>query len=390
MDALGVGLLPDREFSSIMASHFREVSQHDPKLINYGRDGAKAIDARYKNDELIALYDGPALRSEDIETISARVHSEAAESRERVLRTFVFSLQKTDGFWRYRDRFQLLPAGPEAPDVPFSYGPHPLMLEYKVRWSEDPSLFMIRRTDTETRLVLLLNAFLRFGLTHIGFRQKHRWVVETKLSPGTANSPESRTLFASDGYLVPGFLNSAEDFNPTNHLPGIPMLAIGEHYSGDAREPLVLPAYLEAVVTCYENLLEPDRRAFNRAIYWFGHSKAMYGVSFSAAFAALVQAIEALVPPGDSSRATARFIGFMMEIGVDKNMCETFYKIRSQILHGSRVLLDDFEGHFGAGLHYGTAEFYYNYDECERAAGYAMRNWLVRRMSELLENQSSE
>jgi hypothetical protein len=389
MDSLGVGVLPEREFSSIMATHFPEVAQHDWKVISYGRNGAKAIDARYKDGVLISLTRGPALRSEDVTAISARVRSEAAQSRECVRRAFVFSLQRTDGFWRYRDRFQLLPAGPEAPDVPFLYGAHPLVLEYKVRWSEDVSLFTMRWTDTQTRLVLLLNAFLRFGLTHIGFRSQYRWVIETAWPHGTGQPPESRTLWASDGYVVPGFLVSAEDFSATDHLSEIPSLTVGQHYSGDTREPLVLPPYLEAAINCYEALSESDRQVFNRAIYWFGHSKAMYGCSSSAAFAALVQAIESLVPRGDSSRSTARFVNFLTGIGMDKKMCETFYDIRSGILHGSRVLLDDFEGLFGAGLHYGTAEFYFNYDECERAARLAMLNWLVQRVSAVPENRSS-
>lgn len=386
MDSLGVGLLPEREFSSIMAAHFPEVSQRDWKVITYGRDGVKAIDARYKDGALITLTQGPALRSEDIAGISARVRSEAAETRECVRRAFVFSLQKTDGFWRHRDRFQLLPAGPEAPDVPFAYGAHPLILEYKVRRSDDLTLFTMRWTDTQTRLVLLLNAFLRFGLTHVGFRSQHRWVVGSTWPLGSSQAPENRTLWASDGYVVPGFIVSAEDLSPTDQFSEIPTLADGEHYSGDARVQLVIPAYLEAAVDCYEALSESDRQVFNRAMYWFGHSKAIYSVSYSAAFAALVQAIESLVPSGDKSRSTARFIEFLTNIGMDKKTCGTFYSIRSDILHGSRVLLDDFEGFFAGGLHHGTAEFYFNYDECERAARRAMLGWLVQRISTVAES----
>jgi hypothetical protein len=388
MDSLGVGLLPEREFSSIMAAHFPEVSQRDWKVITYGRDGVKAIDARYKNGVLIALTQGPALRSEDVATISARVQSEAAETRECVRRAFVFSLQRTDGVWRYRDRFQLLPAGPEAPDVPFSYGAHPLILEYKVRWSDDLTLFTMRWTDTQTRIVLLLNAFLRFGLTHVGFRSQHRWVVGSAWPLGGGQAPENRTLWASDGYLVPEFIADAEVFSPTDQFPEIPTLGEEEHYSGDARVQLVLPSYLEPAVNCYEALPEPDKQIFNRAIYWFGHSKSIYSVSHSSAFAALVQAIESLVPSGDKSKSTARFIEFLTSIGLDKKTCDTFYSIRSDILHGSRVLLYDFEGLFAGGLHHGTAEFYFNYDECERAARLAMLSWLAQRVSAVAENRS--
>ena len=69
---------------------------------------------------------------------------------------------------------------------------------------------------------------------------------------------------------------------------------------------------------------------------------------------------------------------------MDKKTCNDFYQIRSEILHGGRVLLYDFEGLFGMGLHHGTAEFYFNYDECERAARRAMLAWLHRQMSEVV------
>jgi hypothetical protein len=44
--------------------------------------------------------------------------------------------------------------------------PHPLVLEFKVRRAVDDRLRTVRWADTETKLVLLLNALLRFGLTH--------------------------------------------------------------------------------------------------------------------------------------------------------------------------------------------------------------------------------
>lgn len=95
-----------------------------------------------------------------------------------------------------------------------------------------------------------------------------------------------------------------------------------------------------------------------------------------------------MAPRDEKLKSTARFIKFLTGIGMDKDTSKVFYQIRSDILHGSRVLLDDFEGFFGAGLHHGTAEFYFNYDECERAARLAMLNWLVQRVSAMAKNPS--
>jgi hypothetical protein len=181
LETLGAGLLPEHEFRSILGSHFDRVELRDRKVVSYLRDGDVAVAARYKDGELIELKRGPSLRAEDVAAIADRVKAEANETRECVDRCFVFSLQRTEGFWRFSDRFQLLPAPHDAPEVPFALGSHPLVLEYKVRMSADGRLQALRSEDTATRLVLLLNALIRFGLTRINFRLNPRWVIESVL-----------------------------------------------------------------------------------------------------------------------------------------------------------------------------------------------------------------
>ena len=388
MDVLGAELLPELDFRTVLASYFPEGAQQDPKVVTYGRNGDTAIVARYKDGRLRTLAAGPALKSEDVEAVAARVRAEAAETREYVHRSIVFSIRRPVGFWRYEDRFQLLPAPPGAPDVP-EVAPHPLVLEFKVRRSVNDILRAVRWTDTETKLVLLLNALLRFGLTRAGPRSKRRWVNAIEWPEGPTGQVTTRTTYGNDGYMLPGFFTaSADDFSDTSHLPEIPTLAVGEPHSHDFAESLQIPSYLAPGVACYYALSDPDRDVFNRSLYWFAHASAMYSVSYSAAFAALVQAIEALVSqpaPRDpcpeceqdrSPGATARFRDFLTSVGVDRKACNTFYQIRSDVLHASRVLLTDIDGLFSIDLHPGSFEFYTNYDTCEQAARFAILTWL--------------
>ena len=104
----------------------------------------------------------------------------------------------------------------------------------------------------------------------------------------------TRTIYANDGYSFPDFAATAEDFTDTSHLREIPALSPGEPHSPDFTAPLQIPSYLEPGVACYYALTGTDRDAFHRSLYWFTHANAIYPASFSAAFAALVQAIEAL------------------------------------------------------------------------------------------------
>lgn len=387
MDELGAGLLSELDFRTILAAHFPEGAQPGSKYVTYGRNGETAIVARYKDGRLRTLEAGPALKPEDIQAVAAKVRAEAAETRQYVHRSIVFSTRRPTGFWRFADRFQLLPAPSEAPDMP-GLGPHPLVLEFKVRRSANDVLSTMRWTDTETKLVLLLNALLRFGLTHAGFRPRQHWVIATEWPEGRTGKPTTRTIYANHGYMIPGFTTSAEAFSETSQLPEIPTLAVGEPHSPNFTAPLEIPSYLAPGVARYYALTDADRDVFNRALYWFAHARAMYPISSSASFAALVQAIEALAAqPGPrdpcpeckqdrSPGPTARFKDFLTSIGLDRRTCDTFYRIRSDVLHGSRVLLTDIDGLFSMDMHPGSFEFYMNHDDCERAARIAMRAWL--------------
>jgi hypothetical protein len=387
METLGARLLPEHEFRSILGSYFGRSELRDPKVVSYLRDDQVALRARYKDGDLIAVTRGPAFRAEDAHQIAARVRTVADETHECVQRCIVFSIQRTEGFWRFAERFQLLPAPEGAPDVPFALGPHPLVLEYKVRMSSDGTLRTLRTQDTETKLVLLLNAFMRFGLTRIGLHMNPHWVVEVfRLDP--SDITPLRPFCATNGYVLPDFAVSAADFSATEHLPPIPVLADGEGYSGDASDPLQLSPWIETAISCYYALDEHDRKVFHRSLYWYSHGKAMYRVSESAALAAQVQAIEALAPPpGAVDRcaecgldrapgATRRFGTLLARVGIEKKTSDGLYKIRSAILHGSRVLLDDLESVFAGGMHPDSAAFWLNYDEAERAARWAMLVWL--------------
>lgn len=296
MDELGAGLLPEPEFRTILAAHFREITQPAPQVITYGRNDDTVLLARYKDGRLRRVAAGPALKPDDINAVAARVRAEAAETREHVHRSIVFSPRRPAGFWRFADRFQLLPAPLSAPDT-LGLAPHPLVLEFKVRWSADTTLSTMRWTDTETRLVLLLNALLRFGLTHTGFRTRQQWVIAMEHPDGHPAPVTTRTIYARDGYAFPDFTATAEDFSDTSHLLEIPALSPGEPHSADFTAPLQIPSYLEPGVACYYALTGTDRDVFHRSLYWLSvrtQASAVYPASFSAAFAALVQTIEAL------------------------------------------------------------------------------------------------
>lgn len=87
--------------------------------------------------------------------------------------------------------------------------------------------------------------------------------------------------------------------------------------------------------------------------------------------------------------ATVRFRSFLSSVGIDKKTSDGLYEIRSQIVHGSRVLLDDLESVFAGGMHPESAEFWLSYDDGESAARVAMRVWLMDKVTEKVKSVSS-
>jgi hypothetical protein len=63
---------------------------------------------------------------------------------------------------------------------------------------------------------------------------------------------------------------------------------------------------------------------------------------------------------------------FLARVEMDRKTANAFNQIRSDILHGSRVLLDDIDGPFSTGLNPGSFEFHINYDTCEQVGRFAM------------------
>jgi hypothetical protein len=117
-----------------------------------------------------------------------------------------------------------------------------------------------------------------------------------------------------------------------------------------------VPADLDAQICSYLSL-SPDHRAkFERAIFWLDVSSRQFTMSVSAAFAALVSAIETLTERGDPHYfdcpvcgkqtqhevrgATRRFKDLIDTYapGVGTGRRSEMYQLRSGVLHGSKLV----------------------------------------------------
>jgi len=138
---------------------------------------------------------------------------------------------------------------------------------------------------------------------------------------------------------------------------------------------LRVPADLDDSICCYMGLSKANRDKFLRAGFWMDMASRQWTISFSASFASLAIAVEAL---GErASRPTARFRNFIERYApgasLEKRRTE-MYALRSDILHGSGLMEMDQDAHFG------WAPPEHNEEELLRElwglTRIAMRNWL--------------
>src|SRR5207245_2007957 len=119
-----------------------------------------------------------------------------------------------------------------------------------------------------------------------------------------------------------------------------------------------------------------NRTKFDRAGFWMDMAARQWTMSFSACFASLAIAVEALTPQG-KTRPTAKFREFIEKYAPGaalETRRKEMYSLRSDIVHGSALMQMDQDAYFG----WDPVEF--KEDELLRElwalTQVAMRNWL--------------
>ena len=125
-------LLPDRtksdEFEVLMASRGGESRQSKQTVIY--EDGRLVVDYA-KNHQISAIRVDDDYGESSLRELERQVRDAVSQDGTEVARQYLHSLYVTDGFYRYGDEFQILPAPPDAPQPTFLHAPHVFLLEYR-------------------------------------------------------------------------------------------------------------------------------------------------------------------------------------------------------------------------------------------------------------------
>lgn len=365
LDVWGARAADTAELEDLLVRHFGEVGFSDGRYAIYGSDPSnpRLIVTYNKRGKPAQAVAGPGFTTADSAALSGRIHDALLQDgTPEIGRRVLFTTLRVDGFYRYRDLFQIVPVPADAPRPQMAMlASNPFLLEVRYHRSSESMTSMLRKERAEREIELLLAVFLWLPIEHLG-NVRFRWV----LKPG--GDPHPTSSHQQEGYHWPGDRPVRDAFTPTDTLaplPGIEPNLYYARYNYSVTDSLDLPSNLTDMLDRFFALDLSDRQDFLRAAYWFYHASNVWVTSHSAAFTAMVSAVEAIMPPvGAASPCptckrpatpgpTARFEAFVDQHASARQIApeqrKAFYRTRSALTHGGRLLQSD-QRTWGAGI----------------------------------------
>ncbi|HET7444922.1 MAG TPA: hypothetical protein VFJ57_09715 [Solirubrobacterales bacterium] len=389
-DSFHADRVPPWELRHILEMHFDGASFEGGDRVVYAREGQPALAVTHTKGEIKEIEALPGLSDADVSEISEKVAEGAlADSVQMVRRDFVFCRSPVPAGWRYRDSFQISPAPEQAPRPPWLVGEHPMVLEVPYRDSPVGAIGQTRASQAVFEINLILSGLIPSILAKQPWRSMQQWAIVME-----DDDLPRRSVWTQPVYLCERFDHVSDGFSLLQ--TELKLVADGEFFTpwGGAAsdEGLLLPASLERMLDGFNSLDLERRDRFLRWCYWLNFSKLSGGLSMSASYLAIIQAVEALRPEVSSEPCaccgkqtgpgpTRQFIDFMDRYAPrqdDETERERgrLYGLRSALTHGGKLMAWDTE--LGFGSFYPAA---INESDSARRASFLVRlagvNWLL-------------
>ncbi|MBL6934333.1 MAG: hypothetical protein ISR48_02880 [Alphaproteobacteria bacterium] len=341
------------ELECFLSSSFGTSGQTEPDRVVHGSQVAIEYSKKKKIKKIEWLDDAATGRADKlVQDADVALYGDFGKE---IAQRFFFAGKSIQGVMRIRDDFQIAPLPDESPRPKFLAADHPGLLEFSFRKSSHNPIEHYRREAREQELKLVLRAILGPGFTSRSKYLKHEWVhVKTN---GNLTSE-----YCQIGYL-PGDLWKTKDgpgFSVNDTWQTVEKISSESYYAmyggGDKRN-FVVPDTFEQSYEMFNSLLEDDRGQFLRSAHWYKTSSEVFHSSRSLAYAVLVFALEALMPPaqeGDECETCGipkrdsigqRFQAFLDTYcsGLPKDKIKEFASMRSKYVHGGSLMLSDAE-----------------------------------------------
>ena len=353
----------------------------------------------FQENKIVSIEAGPAFDKVEWQKIADEIESAILVGPQKVGRAYSFSSFRVPGSWHgMRSGVQILPPPPEAPSAPVEMAAHPFILEFNINGAP-ADLWRItnhRRKREHRRITLLLNVLLtaRVGFESSRFEESWAYIPPAEGSHGNGESRWLRKQFCAP------LASPVTDSLSSPATERLVELEPEEYYSrtGYDGNPMRVPTDLDETLCLYRDLSYANRAKFDRSAYWIDMALRQWTISFSSSFASLVSAVEALTErgtihmvfceqcqltkPHEVPGATERFRAFFETNAPGaalRKQRSQMYALRSDILHGSHVMLMDQDLDFGWDPPgWNERELY---RELISITHLALRNWLKTRSS---------
>jgi hypothetical protein len=301
-----------------------------------------------------------------VENQTVRYHQVAAKSAVKV-----------EGYYRYRDLFQILPVPQYAPRPPFLIGEHPFLLEFPYTSSLDIMINGTRAQELANKYSRLLNLFLLGSVHLMNDMTQHRWVLPKDFNEHMVSEHLQR------GYIYPGLGQMSGSLSSIDGISEISNVPFQEYYGStyvyaSAGNIMAIPDNLAYSLDLALALLSDDWIKLYMACTWFSQAERLWNESYSSAFIALVSAMECLTDKPERCSECGQALSERMDkcrvchqakFSITKHFKSLLdkyvpfvntpewkstknriYTVRSELAHGLDLLLRDLDPSFHIGV----------------------------------------
>ncbi len=351
-------------------------------VVFYPERNRAAVKLVYSNDYRVRAIAGPTLSNGTLAELQRRLEAEILAPPTRRIGSEIFlSEKRVEGYFRHADLLQILPAPQDAPraglTLPGIYPRHPFVLEFSFDASANQTLSGLRKYRVRCELELVLSTLLDGSVhstTPLGGR--YRWVLSA--SQDLQHRPTC--TFAQEGYVCSGLPSERAQFSDSSSLLKLPEFAPSAYYEliWAPAMSLGLPADIAIKLGRFCNLPREERKIWLTACHWLRHASGTVWDSRSAAFVALVTAVEALMPRKDRGDRK-KFEAFIDRLAPDRGLQQDrsrFYRIRSELAHGAELRGEDRDW-LQVSITPEMSEQFREFQAMQRVARLVAVNWLA-------------
>ncbi|HUD19420.1 MAG TPA: hypothetical protein VMR81_03190 [Patescibacteria group bacterium] len=356
-----------QELLVVLLGYFGNASSLAVNVQRYQKAGSKdflivEMDKESKIQKVSLSSHFPVTKLEEIESL---IEKTLLKKNSSVGHTILFCHEPINGYFIYKDEFQILPVPKEAPRPEVSWADHPFVLEFRYEGSDNPSVDSIRKGNKITTYTRILNLLLNRSVSAGWKYARFEWIYNTD------DIRHMTSQWKQVGYTFQGVNFDGSSFTSIVDIPELKRVANTDYYKEFYRGTgeLQLPDNLESSLDSAFNLPEELYKKFFMSISWLSFYNHLWNVSASSAFIALVSAIECLIRNSEICNVchqnyvdeldfcpnckqqryglTRSFKEFLVDFipniksfPIEKN---TLYNTRSQLAHGLELLMSDLQ-----------------------------------------------